>query len=376
MIYSWLVMQESLTSMRLLESYNPYPDCISMQLEAVPASGETYLGHLDLYLTIQFNEQWKSLLNGRIKFGLKGGELKLKLENGEISSVNSDRNPLFQITITSSPKNLSLRFAPKPGESMLKGSLEQMKLGTLTATPDHLTATFEIVGSDISLTDAEELWRHDISPNKHGILERAIALFLLETRFKPYLSWTQLGSCESVAWQALVKEREDTLNPHYLSQIKHLIQRIYDAETDNFLELAKLAGLNPLEDLVGGNFLAVNLNSIELSSANLYRANFRGADLTDVDFNEANLSYARLSGADLSGAYLGNANLSYSDLHCASLALANLIGADLTGANLQEVNLSNANLSGATVSQAKFRNNPGLTEEVRLSLKERGAIIE
>jgi Pentapeptide repeats (8 copies) len=361
--------------MRLLESHNPYPDCISMQLEAIPHRS---LDQFDLYLTIQFNEQWKSLLDGRIKFGLKGGKLQLRLEGSELSTVDCDRNELVQIAATMSKTNPIWHFCPKPGELMLKGNLDRVKLGSLWATSKlyRIAATFEISKSDISLTDAEELWRHDISPNKHGILDRAIALLLLETRFKPYLSWMQLGSDDPQDWQPLVPGRENTLNTNLLLQIKHLIQRIYEAPTNNFLELTKLAGLNPLEDLVGGNFLAMNLSGIGLSGANLARANFRGADLTDADLSEANLSYARLGGADLSGAYLGNANLSHADLHRSSLALANAIAADLTGADLREANLSNTNLSGATVLQAKFSNNPGLADQIQLDLKQRGAIFE
>jgi hypothetical protein len=39
---------------------------------------------IDLYLTIHFNEQWEPLKEGRIKFGLRGGELRLRLVGAEI----------------------------------------------------------------------------------------------------------------------------------------------------------------------------------------------------------------------------------------------------------------------------------------------------
>ncbi|HBE20318.1 MAG TPA: hypothetical protein DEG17_23660 [Cyanobacteria bacterium UBA11149] len=39
---------------------------------------------IDLYLSIHFNEQWEPLHQGRIKFGLRGGELRLRLVGGEI----------------------------------------------------------------------------------------------------------------------------------------------------------------------------------------------------------------------------------------------------------------------------------------------------
>lgn len=74
---------------------NKYPDCLYMELSGTlvqPDSQEhlafwttsTQRQPIDLYLTLRFNEQWESLDKGRIKFGLKGGELRLRLENSEI----------------------------------------------------------------------------------------------------------------------------------------------------------------------------------------------------------------------------------------------------------------------------------------------------
>jgi uncharacterized protein YjbI with pentapeptide repeats len=364
--------------MRLLESQNLYPDCISLELEAVSLASEgTELEQFDLYLSLNFNEQWKSLLNGRIKFGLKGGRLNLKLDHCAIAVAESDFGNAFLLTTEVSQTHPTWICALKTSESHFKGSLSRIKLGRVktTAQPYNIIATWEVLPSDISLTDAEGLWRHDISPNKHGILERKLIQFLLKTRFKPYLSWLQLGSVDARVSQNLVNLREETINPEDLSQLERLLQSVYEAKTNNFLELAQLAGLNSQEDLAGGNYQAVELSGIELSGANLCHSSFRGATLTDVDFSEANLSHVKFSGADLSGAYLGSANLTYADFHRASLALANLIGADLRCASLQGVNLSQANLSGAQVEKAIFADNTGLSEETRQSLQERGALF-
>jgi uncharacterized protein YjbI with pentapeptide repeats len=357
--------------MGILESCNLFPECVSMQLETVPTSSSSEKKEqFDLYLTINFNKQWKSLLDGRVEFSLKGGTLKLNLENGEFTLEKSISCQPLAIFPTFSQKKPFWRFSLKPGESVLTGALEQTKLGTLIAAENfRLEATFTVSKADISLTNAEDLWKHDISPNKHGILERAIALYLLNTHFKPYLSLTKLGFNNfSDRQPSIVKEDE--------SKLQQLIDCIYEAPTDNFLELAKLAELNPLEDLTGGNFLAANLSGITFNSADLSRSNFRGAVLTDADLSEANLNHAKLNGADLSGVYLENADLSYADLHNASLALGNAIAANFTGANLVGANLSKTNFSGAIVLQAKFGENPGLADEVKQSLKERGAIVE
>jgi len=53
-----------------------------MSLEGLPQS--VVPEQIDLYLTINFNEQWEKLIGGRLKWGLRGGELRLKLTNGII----------------------------------------------------------------------------------------------------------------------------------------------------------------------------------------------------------------------------------------------------------------------------------------------------
>lgn len=357
-------------AMHLLKSQNLYPECISLELEAIPREKE-----FDLYVSLNFNEQWKSLLNGRIKFGLKGGKLSLKLDNGTIAVTDANFGDAFTVTPQITPTHSSWTFALKTSQWVFKGSLPQIKLGTVsfTQSPYNLSAIFEVYPSDISITDAEGLWKHDITPNKHGVVERKLALFLWETKFTPYLSWIHLG--DQQAQTKFNHSDENITNPEKLAELQQIIQQIYEAKTDNLLELAEIAQLNPLQDFAGGNLLAANLSGLELGGANFYHVNLRGAVITDADLGEADLNHAKLSGVDLSGAYLGNANLSYSNLHKASLALANLMGADLRAANLQEVNLSGVNLSSAKVEGAIFGDNIGMSEEMKQSLQQRGAVI-
>ncbi|NJO65937.1 MAG: pentapeptide repeat-containing protein [Richelia sp. RM2_1_2] len=54
----------------------------------------------------------------------------------------------------------------------------------------------------------------------------------------------------------------------------------------------------------------------------------------------------------------------------------NLRGANLRGANLRGANLGGANFSGANVKNAQFRDNQGISEEMRYGLTQRGAIFE
>jgi hypothetical protein len=231
-----------------------------MKLEGIPVqSGSQYsiefwptltqTQQIDLHLTISFNEQWESLKQGRIKFGLKGGELRLKLENSEIPyecrelagslelslpkekpespgskepkgrevhtapinfSVNgskvpapanvmtaprSSKNTLSEISVCHvttkvSEENPVWVFEEEMGQPVLKGILNKTKLATLnvTALPCHVEATFEVSKQDVCLTDAEGLWPSDISRNKRAVLDRLIIQRLLEPKLKPYLS--------------------------------------------------------------------------------------------------------------------------------------------------------------------------------------------
>ncbi len=126
-----------------------------------------------------------------------------------------------------------------------------------------------------------------------------------------------------------------------LNEFKKLVQYIAEAETNDFFELAKILGRNPKTDYAGANLNEVNLSYGDLQGANLRKTNLSSTDLTRAD----------LSGADLS----------YADLSCA---------------NLTETNLSETNLSGARLEYARFRNNQGLSEAMKLDLSKRGAIFE
>jgi hypothetical protein len=90
-----------------------------MKLEGIPVGSESQEGldfwhtstqthQIDLHITIIFNEQWESLKDGRIKFGLKGGELRLKLENGEIPYEYRKLSGSFKLSIPKKGKNRKL----------------------------------------------------------------------------------------------------------------------------------------------------------------------------------------------------------------------------------------------------------------------------
>ena len=359
---------------------NRYPDSLYLDVVATPVvSGGSAIEQIDLYLSLDFHEQWQSVNTGRVKLGFKGGELKLRLENGEMPTECRHLSNGVQL---SPPKETTLMqplecqvltqgsnqspiwvWQGKTGTSVLQGSLQAAKLGTVkvTAHPCVMEAVFTVSSADIYLTSVEGLWPHTISPNQLAVLERRLILFLLKSKFQPYLS--------RVVWQYDQHQGLEKLTPPNTSdprlslnacepgefaQLADIIQHVMTDGTDNFLELAKIAGLNPLVDFTGAKLLGVNLRGVDLSGANLRRVYLRGADLSDTDLSGANLQGANLGGADLSGAYLSDADLSNAELHRSSLALANLSGANLTQANLSEANLSNANLSDANLTDANL----------------------
>jgi uncharacterized protein YjbI with pentapeptide repeats len=409
---------------------NRYPDSLYLELAATPVfSGGTELKQIDLYLSIDFHEQWHPINAGRVKLGFKGGELKIRLENGkmppecrqlsqlvQLSPETSQLQPIgCQVFATGEEQSPVWVWQGQTGSSVLQGSLKQVKLGTVQVTgkPCSIEAVFTVSPSDVYLTSAEGLWSHTISPNQLAVLERKLVLFLLESRLQPYLSRVLWQYDERQELQKQMppntgdgKHEFDAVKTEELTELGDSIQRVISAQTDNFLELAKIVGLNPLVDFAGAKLLGVNLSGVDLSEANLRRAYLRGANLSDADLSGTDLHGANLGGADLSGAYLSDADLSSADLHRASLALANLSGANLSSANLSEANLSSANLSDANltdanlsgadlhraslmlanlsgtawlnsrVEEARFSRSLGLSEQWKLDLKQRRAIFE
>jgi hypothetical protein len=309
-----------------------------------------------------------------VKLALKAGLFKLKLNSGEFIPFLEQRENISPLT-KDNAQGFVWQLLPPRGKSFLDQVHQDIPLGNiiLNDQPCYLTGTWEIRPADLSITNAENLWRHDLSPNKHGILERVLARFLVQNYFTPQVCRVQYAIADSIPQHNPITVKIPETSAEQLGELQRIIDQIYQAETQNLAELAKIAGLNLKKDLAGGNFLGAVLNSVQLSGANLSRSNFRGAILTDADLSEANLSNANFSGADLSGAYLESANLQSADFHKASLALVNLISTDLSHANLTQTNIINANLSSATLTETLFGDNAGMTDTLRENLQQRGA---
>jgi len=239
------------------EPENNCADCLYMTLAGIPVQPVEHPDYLeflqpfptpqiDLYLTLKFSQQWESLPQGRIQFGLKGGALRLRIEGGEIPyesrimgsmelgvptvetdspanrpirdrtspefdlptldlqgngvtgqpSLNGEPNhySICHITTKVTEENPAWIFEEERGQPVLNGWLNQVKLGTLSvsALPCRVDATFEVSRRDICLTHVDRLWSPEISRNKRAVLDRLIIQQLLERKFKPYLSRVEL----------------------------------------------------------------------------------------------------------------------------------------------------------------------------------------
>jgi hypothetical protein len=177
-----------------------------MKLEGILIKFE----RIDLPITIEFNEQWESLLGGRVKFGLKGGTLKLKLENSQIpqklrnltglkelkdrEAIEKFNFPsMCEVTMDGSELNPAWVFEVRRGSQVLKGALPKEKLGTLTVNnqPCCVEATFEVELKYVHITSVEGLWPKNTPPEKQRISTILVKKYLCDS-LQPYLSRAEL----------------------------------------------------------------------------------------------------------------------------------------------------------------------------------------
>lgn len=219
---------EKLPTLSAPEPENKCLGSLFLKLEAIvvnPVAGNQQPQQIKLYLTIQFKEQRERLVGGHIKFGLKGGKLRVKLKNVEIPDTSnqlgrsyelavhkkqplasiphseipvnlpSQTNELLQlisckVAVTGTPTRPVWIFQVDKDGSVLKGVLKNTELATLDITekPCYIEATFEVAPRDIHLSEAEGLWPKNISKKKSVVIERAIIRRFLELKLSPYLS--------------------------------------------------------------------------------------------------------------------------------------------------------------------------------------------
>lgn len=204
-----LTMQQPFTVALLPKAENKCLGYLFMKLEGIPVQPEKSAilalkptsppkEQINLYLTLKFDEQRELLLGSRLKFGLKGGELHIRLKNGKMPlasrefEASTDPFPLAgcQMTTKGSEENPSWVFAVEKSADVLSGLVKNVKLGTLdvTAKPCYVEVSFDVLPHHIHLTETVGLWSPTISKKRRAVLERGIARHFFERKLKPYLS--------------------------------------------------------------------------------------------------------------------------------------------------------------------------------------------
>lgn len=236
---------------------NQCPDCLYMEVtgrpKVKPSSPNPH--EFVISLTINFNEHQAKLPGGHVKFGIRGGELRLALVNGtipythrnltggfelaiqkerqsqaststrieETSSVEisveqkpslksndvtanekkgsyaqSDKFTVtsFQVTTKGSLNEPAWVFEVQTGEPVLKGLLSNVELATMLLTDNtwKIRATFKVMTlNDVILTETVGPLLRNASPERRTALELGIAKKMLQHLFSPYLSCVELG---------------------------------------------------------------------------------------------------------------------------------------------------------------------------------------
>lgn len=186
--------------MTILQSDNRLPDCLYMELEELDPNS----GNIELPITLRFDEQEIPFENHSIKFGLKGGELSLKLTNGvlpkncrNLTGLITLRDFLFYqivIEVTTNHSNAQPKwwFKLRFGSQVFKGSITKQSLGTLQVQNSsfEIKGTFSITANHLCLTkvDGVDLENLNLSINRRRILNRKIAQKIVESECQPHLS--------------------------------------------------------------------------------------------------------------------------------------------------------------------------------------------
>ena len=126
------------------EHENKFPECLLLEISGEVVAPVSFLlsrkksepEAINLFVRINFNEQWIDFNFGRVKFGLRGGELRLKLENGKMPSElrNQDLK-----------KSLEREYAI---ERQVGGEQERKSQVKGSLAPDLSKAGLEAVGED------------------------------------------------------------------------------------------------------------------------------------------------------------------------------------------------------------------------------------
>ncbi|WP_430014387.1 hypothetical protein ACQY1Y_08530 [Microcystis ichthyoblabe FBCC-A1114] len=248
-------MAKQSRAIAVTEHDNKCPECLHLEISGEPVAPESKgLFSLlkksepeafSLSVRIIFNQQWLDFRFGRVKFGLRGGELRLKLENGQMPSelrnealkkilareleierqLGGEQESKSQLegSITPDLSKANLKgvrekrqkesqgdkfqlkiaqishkgannqpvwvFENRTGEPVLIGELaDSLGKMLIAGVPWSVEATFTHEMRQVVITGLENLFRDDISGHKLNVFELAVAKLFLKHKTQPYLS--------------------------------------------------------------------------------------------------------------------------------------------------------------------------------------------
>ena len=248
-------MAKQSRAIAVTEHDNKCPECLHLEILGEPLAPESkgvfsLLKKSDpeafsLSVRIIFNQQWLDFRFGRVKFGLRGGELRLKLENGQMPSelrnealkkilareleierqLGGEQESKSQLEGSATPDlwKASLKgvreqrrkesqgdkfqlkiaqishkgadnqpvwvFENRTGEPVLIGELaDSLGKMLIAGVPWSVEATFTHEMRQVVITGLENLFKDDISGHKLNVFELAVAKLFLKHKTQPYLS--------------------------------------------------------------------------------------------------------------------------------------------------------------------------------------------
>jgi hypothetical protein len=249
------MMAKQSRAIEVTEHDNKCPECLHLEISGEPVASESK-GPFSLFkksepeafslsVRINFNQQWLVFSFGRVKFGLRGGELRLKLENGQMPSelrnealkkilareleierqLGGEQESKSQLegTVTPDLPKASLKgvreqrqkesqgdkfqlkiaqishkgannqpvwvFENRTGEPVLIGELaDSLGKMLIAGVPWSVEATFTHEMRQVVITGLENLFKDDISGHKLNVFELALAKLFLKHKTQPYLS--------------------------------------------------------------------------------------------------------------------------------------------------------------------------------------------
>jgi hypothetical protein len=235
---------------KVTEHENMYPEClylyISGETVAVkseglwPFSRKSEPEAINLFVRINFNEQWVDFSFGRVKFGLQGGELRLKLENGKMPSELRNKDLKKSLERELSVERQS--GGEQERKSQVKGSL----------APDLSKAGLEAVGEERQKDSRSDKFQLEIAQISHkGADDQPVWVFENKT-----------------GEPVLIGELADSLGKILIEGIPLNIEAIFTPE----IRQVKITGLENLfgDDIGDRKFSKLQLSLFELGVAKLF----------------------------------------------------------------------------------------------------------